>query len=99
MECLGNQRALTLTLQESRMPQIQGVEGEAVVIYRELSTTQEVRYHRLSPRVNKMAVFPSFLDISCSELENIAQKDCKDGLLLVLRTFGHVVYATLGLTS
>jgi hypothetical protein len=77
------------------MPQIQGVEGEAVVIYRELSTTQEMRYHRLSSRVNNMAVFPSFLDISRSELENIAQKDCKDGLLL-LRTFGHVVYATLG---
>jgi len=34
------------------MPQIQGVEGEAVVIYREPSTTQEMRYHRLSRRVN-----------------------------------------------
>jgi len=78
------------------MPQIQGVEGEAVVIYRELSTTQEMRYHRISSRVNNMAVFPSFLDISRSELENIAQKDWKDGLLLLLRTSGHVVYATLG---
>jgi len=45
-----------------------------------------------------MAVFPSFLDISRSELENVVQKDCKDGLLLLLRTFDHVVYATLGMT-
>ena len=38
----------TLKLQKSRMPQVQGVEGEAVVIYREPSTTQEMLYHRLS---------------------------------------------------
>ena len=42
----------TLTLQKSRMSQVQGVEGEAVVIYREPSTTQEMRYNRLSRRVN-----------------------------------------------
>jgi hypothetical protein len=34
------------------MPQVQGVEGEAVVIYREPSTTQEMWYNRLSLRVN-----------------------------------------------
>ena len=49
-----------LALQKSRMPQILGVEGEAVVLYREPSTTQEMRYPRLSCRVNKMAVFPVF---------------------------------------
>ncbi len=43
-----------------------------------------------------MAVFPGFLDISRSELDNIAQKDRKNGLLSLLRTFSHVVYATLG---
>ncbi len=42
------------------MPQILGVEGEAVVLYREPSTMQEMRYPRLSRRVNKMAVFPAF---------------------------------------
>jgi hypothetical protein len=42
----------SLTLQKSRMPQVQGVEGEAVVIYREPLTTREMRYHRLSRRVN-----------------------------------------------
>jgi hypothetical protein len=51
---------VTLTLQKSRMPQILGVEGEAVVLYREPSTTQEMQYPRLSRRVNKMAVFPVF---------------------------------------
>jgi hypothetical protein len=30
----------TPTLQKSRMPQILGVEGEAVILYREPSTTQ-----------------------------------------------------------
>jgi len=34
------------------MPQLQDVEGEAVVIYREPSTTQEMRYPRLSRGVN-----------------------------------------------
>ena len=48
------------TLQKSRMPQILGVEGEAVVLYREPSTTQEMRYPRLSRRINKMAVFSCF---------------------------------------
>jgi hypothetical protein len=36
------------------MLQIQGVEGEAVVCYCEPLTTQEMGYHRLSQRVNKM---------------------------------------------
>jgi hypothetical protein len=45
---------MTLTERKPRMPQIQGVEGEAVVIYCEPLTTQEMGYHRLSQRVNKM---------------------------------------------
>jgi hypothetical protein len=36
------------------MPQIQGVEGEAVVDYCEPLTTPEMGYDRLSRRVNKM---------------------------------------------
>jgi len=53
---------------------MQGGKGEAVVVYADPLTTQEMRYHRLSHRVNNMAVFPSFLDISRSDLRNIAQK-------------------------
>jgi len=52
------------------MLQIQGVEGEAVVIYRELSTTQEMRYHRLSQRVNNRAVFGLFVDLTVCALMN-----------------------------
>jgi hypothetical protein len=43
-------------LQKSRMPEIQGVEGEAVVSYREPSTTKEIRYPRLSRRVKNMTI-------------------------------------------
>jgi hypothetical protein len=42
------------------MPEILGVEGEAVALYREPSTTKEMRYPRLSRRVNKMAAFSCF---------------------------------------
>ena len=52
------------------MPQILGVEGEAVVLYREPSTTQEMRYPRLSLRVNKMAVFLCFQDATCSGFQH-----------------------------
>jgi len=47
-------------LQESRMLQICGVKGEAVVLYREPLTTKEMWYPRLSPRVNYMAAFGCF---------------------------------------
>ncbi len=48
-------RLFTLTLQKSRVLQIQGVKGAAVVIYRKPLTTLEMRCHRLSRRVNNMA--------------------------------------------
>ena len=92
-----NIAVLPLTLQKSRMPQIQGVKGEAVVIYREPLTTQEMRHHRLSRRVNNMAGFSLFVHITHSEFHKIAQEDRKVRLLLLFRTFCHVVYATLGL--
>jgi hypothetical protein len=40
--------AQTLTLQKSRIPQVQGITDAAVVIYRKALITQEMRYHRLS---------------------------------------------------
>jgi hypothetical protein len=65
------------------MPQILGVEGEAVVLYREPSTMRqrrtsagrrsrvsgEMRYPRLSRRVNKMAAFSCFQDATWNELQ------------------------------
>jgi len=46
--------------QKLRMLQIQGVKGEAVGLYCEPLITQEVEYHRLSRRVNKMEKKQSF---------------------------------------
>jgi len=51
----------TLTLQKSRVLQIRGVKGEAVVFYRKPFTTKELRRHRLSHWVNNMAVFTIFM--------------------------------------
>jgi len=53
-----------MTLQKSRMLQMQGVKGEAVVIYAKPLTTQQMRYHRLSRRVNNSANIISFLDFT-----------------------------------
>jgi len=63
---------LTPTLQKSRMPQILGVEGEAVVLYREPSTTQEMRYPRLSRRVNKHSIKNNEIACICSFLAYVA---------------------------
>jgi hypothetical protein len=41
---------------KSRMRQIRGVKGEAVVVYCDPLTTKEMAYHRLSRRVNKMEI-------------------------------------------
>ena len=45
------------------MPQIQGIKGEAVVVYCEPLITQEMGYHRLSRRVKKMGFFLIFLSL------------------------------------
>jgi hypothetical protein len=47
---------------------MQGVKGEAVVVYANSLTTQQMLYHRLSRRVNNMAVF------STKSLKNTAKK-------------------------
>jgi len=52
------------------MPQVQGVKGEAVVLYREPLTTQEMWYHRLSLWVNNMAIFLCFQDATCSGFQH-----------------------------
>jgi hypothetical protein len=79
-----------------RMPQVQGVEGEAVVCYAEPLTTQEMRYHRLSRMANNMAGFSLFVDVTPNEFAEIAQERRNMRLSLLFRTLCHVVYATLG---
>ena len=56
------------------MPQIRGVKGEAVVIYCEPLTTQEMGYPRLSYRVNNTVKKDSFLDITGSRIQHIGNK-------------------------
>ena len=64
----------TLTLQKSRMLQIQGGKGEAVVDYCEPLTTLEMRYHRLSRRVNNTASFQFPLDLTVGGIHDGAQE-------------------------
>ena len=86
----------TLTLQKSRMLQIQGAEGEAIVGYCEPSATQEIRYHRLSRRVKNMAVFSLFVDFTVCAFVNNALQRCNILLLWTFLIGCHVFYATLG---
>ncbi len=57
-----------------------GVKGEAVVVYADPLTTQQMLYHRLSRRVNNMAVFLVFwisLAVhSTKSLKKTAKKGC-----------------------
>ncbi len=55
---------LTLTLQKPRVLQMQDVKVEAVVVYADPLTTQQMRYHRLSRRVNNSANIISLLDFT-----------------------------------
>ena len=48
-------------LQKSRVLQIQGVKGEAVVIYCEPLTTKEMWFYRLSRRVNNAVLEKALL--------------------------------------
>jgi hypothetical protein len=59
---------------------MQGVKGEAVVVYADPLRTQQMLYHRLSRRVNNMAVF---LDITRCAFQKYTQKDRKERLLLL----------------
>ena len=65
---------MTSTLQKSRMPQIRGVKGEAVVIYCEPLTTKEMGYPRLSHGVNNTVKKDTFLDITGSRIQYIGNK-------------------------
>ena len=78
------------------MLQIQGVKGEAVVIYREPLTTQEMRYPRLSRRVNNSAIFPLFVDAVIGEIRYRVHKLSKAKIFMAFQHTRTVVYATMG---
>jgi len=61
------------------MPQMHDVKGLAVVVYAESLTTKQMRYRRLSRRVNNTAIMALFLDFTrrgFSERHFSAAKAC-----------------------
>jgi hypothetical protein len=57
---------ITLNDRKSRIPQIRGIKGKAVVVYCEVVyceplITKKVGYYRLSQGVNKMGLFLNFV--------------------------------------
>ena len=79
----------TLTLQKSRMLQIQGAKGEAVFAYREPLTTKEMRHPRLSRRVNNSATFPLFVDVISCGIQNKGSQTLKSKVFPVFSTLSH----------
>jgi len=79
------------------MPKIQGVKGDAVVCYREPLTTQEMRYHRLSRRVNNRATITCWQHLTVFRRIRKGfityETSCRNWLF----RFRRVVYATSGL--
>jgi len=87
---------LTLSLQKSRMLQIQGVNCEAVVIYREPLTTLEMRYHRLSRRVKNMTILSCDIGIHLLLFPAIGANFIKIIAIIAFITLLACFYATLG---
>ena len=78
------------------MPQIQGIKGEAVVVYCEPLITKEMGYHRLSRRVNKMGFC---LKMYISLIEELRKyiKTCKmHNNIKHIKCFSRFVYDQLG---
>jgi len=55
------------------MPQIQGIKGEAVVVYCEPLITKEMGYSRLSWKVNKMGFFYKIISHIYKGYENSSE--------------------------
>ena len=53
----------TLNERKSRMPQMRGIKGEAVVVYCESFITKEMGCYRLSRRVNKVGFFKLYISL------------------------------------
>ena len=66
---------------------MQGVEGEAVVVYADPLTTQQMLYHRLSRRVNNMAVFVVFWISLAVHSTKSYKKTAKKGYCCLLEPF------------
>jgi hypothetical protein len=65
------------------MPEIQGAKGEVIVSYCEPLATQEIRYHRLSRRVNNRPNKALNNHITGSDFLDKPQNGCNWWTLLV----------------
>ena len=85
-------------LQKSRMLQILGVKGEAVVTYREPLTTKEMRHHPAEAgRVNNMAHLFFFVDATNCGLHKRESFITYPRLFVAFVYPWHVAYGTLGI--
>ncbi len=75
---------------------MQGVKCEAVVIYAEPLTTQQMRYHRVSRRVNNKPKKALNNDVTGSDFLHKLQYCYKWFSLFLIQYSRRVVYATLG---
>ncbi len=78
------------------MVQIQGVMGEAVVIYREPLTTREMQYSRPSRRVNNRLIFRHVLEFTMRVFRIHTVKTPKCPPVLSIDIVQSVNYALLG---
>ncbi|MBW2194078.1 MAG: hypothetical protein JRF37_00500 [Deltaproteobacteria bacterium] len=66
---------------------MQGVKGEAVVVYADPLTTQQMLYHRLSRRVNNMAVSLFFWISPAVHSTQPLKKTAKEGCCCFFKPF------------
>ena len=78
------------------MLQIRDAKGEAVLVYREPLATKEMRYPRLSWKVNKMTNIDIFLDCTFNEFEDNHLFSPNPLGLLVYKTPRHLIYVIIG---
>jgi len=77
------------------MPQIQGIKGEAAFVYCEPLITQEMEYHRLSRRVNKLGLIKRHLQLSTRGVNKL-HANLNIVCYIEYRTLSHFVYDRLG---
>ena len=78
------------------MPQIQGIKGEAVVVYCKSLITMEMGYHRLSRRVNKMGFCSKMYILLIEELRKYIQTYKIHNKIKHIKHFSRFVYDQLG---
>ncbi len=78
------------------MPQIQGIKGEAVVVYCEPLITQEMGYHRISRRVNKKGFCSKMYISLIEELRKYIQTYKMHNKIKHIKYFSRFVYDQLG---